>query len=277
MPWKREIRFRQQISHSSLLLCIKRRHRFSWIFYRNSDGQKANGPSCSIFTQFEQREVLSIHLIFDKTGEILANFLHNSPAKCHDKFCKRWNNDEKRQRDEDWIGLHWNAHFSADCASRLGRFYNKTCSHFRSLIAQLSVSKFGYQRVERSREAEFRSNLLEGPNSNNNSKTDWKQWVKISLAMPPISVFARRASTTKEFPCCQGGRRKKTGKRTFTTNGMCVKKNTTYTWHEKAIIEWSWHVISIVACCHSMKLCAYAAQDFPSQHMGALGFGNWAQ
>ena len=39
-----------------------------------------------------------------------------------------------------------------------------------------------------------------------------------------------------------------------------------YMWREQAIIEWSWHVNSIVACCHSAKLCAYAARDFRSQH-----------
>ena len=39
----------------------------------------------------------------------------------------------------------------------------------------------------------------------------------------------------------------------------------TYTWREQAIIEWSWHVNSIVPCCHSAKLCAYAARDFRSQ------------
>jgi len=38
-----------------------------------------------------------------------------------------------------------------------------------------------------------------------------------------------------------------------------------YMWHEQAIIEWSWHVNSIAACCHSAKLCAYAARDFRSQ------------
>ena len=36
-------------------------------------------------------------------------------------------------------------------------------------------------------------------------------------------------------------------------------------WREQAIIEWSWHVNSNVACCHSAKLCAHAAQDFRSQ------------
>jgi len=35
-----------------------------------------------------------------------------------------------------------------------------------------------------------------------------------------------------------------------------------YMWHEQAIIEWSWHVISIVACFHSVKLGALAAHAF---------------
>ena len=43
----------------------------------------------------------------------------------------------------------------------------------------------------------------------------------------------------------------------------------TYMWREQAIIEWSWHVNSIVACCHSAKLCAYAAWDFRSQQYQA--------
>jgi len=53
--------------------------------------------------------------------------------------------------------------------------------------------------------------------------------------------------------------------------GMCdsprmgCARRTTLMWHEQAIIEWSSHVISIVACCHSMKLCALAAQAFWSQ------------
>ena len=41
----------------------------------------------------------------------------------------------------------------------------------------------------------------------------------------------------------------------------------TYMWREQAIIEWSPRVISIVACCHSAKLCAYAARDFLSQQL----------
>ena len=40
----------------------------------------------------------------------------------------------------------------------------------------------------------------------------------------------------------------------------------TYMWRKQAIIEWSWHVNSIVACCHSAKLFAHASRDFRSQH-----------
>jgi len=32
----------------------------------------------------------------------------------------------------------------------------------------------------------------------------------------------------------------------------------TYMWREQAIIELSWHVNTIVACCQSAKLCAHA-------------------
>ena len=38
-------------------------------------------------------------------------------------------------------------------------------------------------------------------------------------------------------------------------------------WREQTIIQWSHRVISIVACCHSAKLCAHAAIDFRSQHL----------
>jgi len=44
----------------------------------------------------------------------------------------------------------------------------------------------------------------------------------------------------------------------------------TYMRLEQAIIQWSWHVNSIVACCHSAKLCAYDARDFWSQQNGAV-------
>jgi len=34
-------------------------------------------------------------------------------------------------------------------------------------------------------------------------------------------------------------------------------------WREQAVaVEWSWHVISVVACCHSVKLCTHAARAF---------------
>ena len=41
-------------------------------------------------------------------------------------------------------------------------------------------------------------------------------------------------------------------------------------WREQAIIEWSWRVNSVVACCHSVKLCAHATRDFRSQQNGAV-------
>ena len=56
----------------------------------------------------------------------------------------------------------------------------------------------------------------------------------------------------------------------FTTNGMCAKNNNMYTWHEQAIIKWLRDMISIVACCHSVKLCAHAARAFRSQQNGAV-------
>jgi len=56
----------------------------------------------------------------------------------------------------------------------------------------------------------------------------------------------------------------------FTTNGMCVKNNTIYLWREQAITEWSHRLISIVACCHSVELCAHATRFFRSQQNGPV-------
>ena len=50
----------------------------------------------------------------------------------------------------------------------------------------------------------------------------------------------------------------------------CVWRTTPmYMWHEQAIIEWSWHVLSIVACCHSVKLCILIARAFQLQQCNA--------
>ena len=38
-----------------------------------------------------------------------------------------------------------------------------------------------------------------------------------------------------------------------------------YMWHKQAITQWSRRIISVVACCHSVKLCALAARAFRSQ------------
>jgi len=51
---------------------------------------------------------------------------------------------------------------------------------------------------------------------------------------------------------------------------MCAKNKNVCVWREQAIIEWSRWLISIVACCHGGKLCAYAARDFRSQQNGAV-------
>jgi len=41
-------------------------------------------------------------------------------------------------------------------------------------------------------------------------------------------------------------------------------------WCKQAIIQWSRWVISIVACCHSVKLCALAPRPFRAQHYTLL-------
>ena len=48
---------------------------------------------------------------------------------------------------------------------------------------------------------------------------------------------------------------------------MCAKNNTTYMWGEQAIMEWPWHVNSIIACRHSVTLCELAARAFRSSTM----------
>ena len=44
-------------------------------------------------------------------------------------------------------------------------------------------------------------------------------------------------------------------------------KKPIYMWHEQPIIEWLQRMISIVACCHSVKLYALAAKAFRSQQL----------
>ena len=56
----------------------------------------------------------------------------------------------------------------------------------------------------------------------------------------------------------------------FTTNGMCAINNNIYTWREQAIIEWSWHVNSTVACCHVRSFAHMPLGLFWSQQNGAV-------
>ena len=51
----------------------------------------------------------------------------------------------------------------------------------------------------------------------------------------------------------------------LTTNGMCAKNNTNIFVARPSNKEWARRVISIVACCHSVKLCALTARAFRSQ------------
>jgi len=51
----------------------------------------------------------------------------------------------------------------------------------------------------------------------------------------------------------------------------CVRRITPiYSWHEQPTTEWSRRVISTVACCHSVKLCALAARAFRSQQYQSM-------
>jgi len=51
----------------------------------------------------------------------------------------------------------------------------------------------------------------------------------------------------------------------------CARRTThIYKCRKQAITEWSWHVTSTVACCHSVKLCELAARTFRSQQNGAV-------
>ena len=52
----------------------------------------------------------------------------------------------------------------------------------------------------------------------------------------------------------------------FTTNRMCVNNNTIIYGRQASNSKRDCDAWSLVACCHSVKLCAYAARDFRSQH-----------
>jgi len=52
-----------------------------------------------------------------------------------------------------------------------------------------------------------------------------------------------------------------------TTNKMCADKATPCQWHKQTAIERTYHVTSIVACCHSVKLHVLTAWALQSQHL----------
>ena len=51
----------------------------------------------------------------------------------------------------------------------------------------------------------------------------------------------------------------------FTTNGICAKNKNIYAWCEQAIIEWSWHVNSIVAWGFPIATAASVPDSSPEQ------------
>ena len=52
--------------------------------------------------------------------------------------------------------------------------------------------------------------------------------------------------------------------------GCAWRTTPIYMWCEQAIIEWLLRMISIVACCHSVKLCVLTAYTFWSQQNSAM-------
>ena len=97
------------------------------------------------------------------------------------------------------------------------------------------------------------------------------------LSLPKKNVWSVRFVVKKRRDCCCNLSADVALNAQFTMNRICTKNNTTYMWREQAIIEWSRCVISSVACCHSVKLCAHAAWAFWLQHynMKNLACGQW--
>jgi len=74
----------------------------------------------------------------------------------------------------------------------------------------------------------------------------------------------RRSAFKKEEYCCKLSVSVALNVR-FTTNGMCAKNYTHIYVARTSKLEWLWRMIYIVACCHSVKLCALAARAFRLQ------------
>ena len=87
-----------------------------------------------------------------------------------------------------------------------------------------------------------------------NSRNRQTSWLYYYLLMPHIRVLLLQPI---HWRCmCDSPRL-----------GCAQRITPIYMCHEQAIIQWSRRVISIVACCHGVKLCTLAAQAFRSQKM----------
>ena len=85
------------------------------------------------------------------------------------------------------------------------------------------------------------------------------QWVASSCCNTHIDIYMARTSNNKVIVTCK----------------LCRYWHVNnWTWHVAYGVrgEWSRRVISIVACCHSAKLCAHAARAFRS-HRAIYGHG----
>ena len=130
------------------------------------------------------------------------------------------------------------------------------------------------------------------------AEIEWAQrWISIvaccqSVKLCILAAWAFQSQQSSVWPGCEGGARCNLHKKNvpqvqFTAKGGdfvatsqlmlrwkwdspqmgCPQRAThKYMWHEQAKIEWSRRVISIIACCQSVKLCALAVRVFWSQH-----------
>jgi len=89
------------------------------------------------------------------------------------------------------------------------------------------------------------------------SKILWKQFAfYLSLSLSVIS-------TSLAQPCCKCSTSRLALRcmRDSTRTGCAWRTRPIYMWRKETIIEWARRMISIVACCHSLKLCTLTARQ----------------
>ena len=93
------------------------------------------------------------------------------------------------------------------------------------------------------------------------SKRDWRRSSPVLMSLPFLVLSKATVATSRSAWrwMCDSPR---TGC-ARTIAHLC-------TWSEQAMTEWSRRVISIVACCHSVSLCAHAARAFITDRNTAI-------